>query len=90
MGRKLDCDKCEYSTKTPSYLKQHQKSEHDGGRHPYDQCEYAPVPLSDLRNHKHSKHAGVRYPCDLCEYAATTIFIPFSLFLLSLVLRVVG
>ena len=37
----LPCDKCEFTTKKSSTLKQHKEARHEGIRYPCPQCDYA-------------------------------------------------
>ena len=64
------CNKCDYSSDKPIYLKQHIKKVHDFAivKCEYPQCTFQSKSKIYLKTHVDKDHKDIRYFCDICDF----------------------
>ena len=58
MGKKYQCDDCDYQTSQKNSLTTHKKSVHIGKIYPCEECDYKATQKGNLTTHKNAVHMG--------------------------------
>ena len=64
------CDECDHAASTPSHLKRHKRTRHEGLKYSCDQCEFVTSSKKILKEHQKIVHEGFKYSCDSCDFEA--------------------